>query len=1535
MLEYSSDITGGLTTKQAVYKLYKDIKEFLDDLEQPHLYNVQSWRYVLSQAYSIKSIHSTFRWTSIIFLISSIITYLIAFEFGHFTSSIPLAIENVILVLVLILNIGIIYWSSKSRHTELYDKAVRLAEKIRDCANNEQLMNQWATHIFYANLATPASPCISIQRTYRDDKLVNLPVSLLVKGDVIYLEPGHKAPANCRRIDKVIKRGKKLNDYHFYDGGNDQFPHATLDHAYTYVFLDDEIGKDAILHRDEIFAPKVDNEPETFTVPRFRKSLKPSKFLLIETPYVTDLKTALSLQSQHGRKPTAFEKEFRLIFVRYLEHILVPIIFIIVLGFSIVHYCYVEFTGSHFDTTAATIALILLRPVMTILPLLPLALPSLWLILNVYGLIRLEIIYKYFHMNEDKLLKSGKSSDSFRDYDLNTNIHLTENPLYQNNSAIRREHLLEEIDPDQIRMIPTENLMLQKILKKIFFFFSNENGNLWRTANLLHVLGSITALCCVDKKGILSWPNPIADKVFFLSSAQNRKKNSTEYENFNNNVDNEFNDSSSYTQHNQSGKRHSVLSNVSRAECVQLDITLDRRNPYGLQFDDIYWNRYLSNLKPLGLAILLNTCNPATQEEFIRYSDHIACESLANEVAVPVVSKRCLCELARQIGFTENAIKDYQYCYQIGVFRHIRPEVIKKGKLAKSLNFSRLRMPFPNMTCAVICDSFSNTCQLLSQGTGDLILDSCAEYWNGQGLVLLTDYERKKILDFYQRSSLTSYCCSFSYIPVINESGTTANNSETSNFYKEYYVELPPDSSHLFPSQRSLDSHFRGLGIDSHYSFSNTSHHNFDSCNESFDHSMYLNLDSKLIGHHLSTDSISKHGTFTPVNNSNNNDSPSTRSKKGSKEDLEKPIVNNDATAAEPERSFKAKPIVHETQTQKLDQTMKKVINEVFIGMATLQYQACSDFVRLVELLDTACIRFVHFSKENELRSRVFSEKMGLESGWNCHISLLNDSIGHYNANNDNESSAENSEHKKSKHSDNSAHIKHKMNHRMSITSINSSDYSSSSDSEEVPISHELPRPRRKLNSVCSDRSGSFHIRHGLTRAKEFRSSSKASNTHRQLSPSPSRNTTASTMTEHEAPITFDMSNRAKLPKGIDNIRPHLENVDNVPLLVSLFTDCTPEATKEMIKIMQEYDEVVCVIGSMANESNMPIFMQADASIGIDPMYPHVCKTEPVRPIDRIPVPNEFQFIYTPTQLANELIALPCSMTMERHNAIIFYYLILIARDYMMRMRNVFQFFLSSCLSISLAQMITSLLFLPPLISPGIVLWLSMIVIPFLSVSLMGIKPDPTVMTVATGKKLHLNKESIVYFFLCYIIKFTPSVVICVIMFAIIIGTSCEQTKVGRSTLGPCWMFSDLKADGDIKTDLIWSSHLLIGQTIASLFLVLYLVIISIGFVHRNHLLWQRYPFVNYCWLGTSVILIFCHLIVCLIEIYIYVPEIEIAEHFIEIIPFYIWIIGFSWPILLMTINVFAKRREIKISTRQQRRARLDFGTKLGMNSPF
>lgn len=85
------------------------------------------------------------------------------------------------------------------------------------------------------------------------------------------------------------------------------------------------------------------------------------------------------------------------------------------------------------------------------------------------------------------------------------------------------------------------------------------------------------------------------------------------------------------------------------------------------------------------------------------------------------------------------------------------------------------------------------------------------------------------------------------------------------------------------------------------------------------------------------------------------------------------------------------------------------------------------------------------------------------------------------------------------------------------------------------------------------------------------------------------------------------------------------------------------------------------------------------------------------------------------------------------------------------------------------------------------------------------------------------------------------------------------------------------------------------------------------GFVHRNHLLWQRWPFTNLCWLITSIILIACHLVVCIIEIQIYVPENKITGDFImDIIPFYTWIIGFTWPCVLVIINILTKRREIR-----------------------
>ena len=47
------------------------------------------------------------------------------------------------------------------------------------------------------------------------------------------------------------------------------------------------------------------------------------------------------------------------------------------------------------------------------------------------------------------------------------------------------------------------------------------------------------------------------------------------------------------------------------------------------------------------------------------------------------------------------------------------------------------------------------------------IVDSCIDVWTGNDLEPMGEDVRRKILDFYQRASLSSYCTAFSYRPLI------------------------------------------------------------------------------------------------------------------------------------------------------------------------------------------------------------------------------------------------------------------------------------------------------------------------------------------------------------------------------------------------------------------------------------------------------------------------------------------------------------------------------------------------------------------------------------------------------------------------------------------------------------------------------------------------------------------------------------------------------------------------------------------------
>merc|ERR1711881_142023 len=71
------------------------------------------------------------------------------------------------------------------------------------------------------------------------------------------------------------------------------------------------------------------------------------------------------------------------------------------------------------------------------------------------------------------------------------------------------------------------------------------------------------------------------------------------------------------------------------------------------------------------------------------------------------------------------------------------------------------------------------------------------------------------------------------------------------------------------------------------------------------------------------------------------------------------------------------------------------------------------------------------------------------------------------------------------------------------------------------------------------------------------------------------------------------------LPSGIEDIRTHVRDVDNVPLLVSLFSRATPWRVRQMIQILQENGECVTCVGSALRPGNFETFHQADGGVSV------------------------------------------------------------------------------------------------------------------------------------------------------------------------------------------------------------------------------------------------------------------------------------------------------------------------------------------------
>lgn len=401
------------------------------------------------------------------------------------------------------------------------------------------------------------------------------------------------------------------------------------------------------------------------------------------------------------------------------------------------------------------------------------------------------------------------------------------------------------------------------------------------SANAIHVLGTVSSLCCLDKRGVLSGPMPTPERVILLRARKKQTATSPLGRmppashshspamsrapvgigmgvqiglGLKGRSASEIPSSSVLTAAaaaactSASGARSSSMCGSgpgggagaplvatssspigtgAQTSILLLDLTHDHAARHGVSFDEPRWHRHLSQLKPLGLAILMNTCGARTSSQYMRFADHLSSvAALYANHEVAVVNRRCLCTLARLIGFTEGATNAFVPIHTIGLYRHalhsddkekergggsggqpaassgspahipaapqsptpiraLRPLSARGSAVyavaPPSNPLARIcpQTPLANVFSVLARDRSTGLAHMFSQGTADVLLELCTDYWDGRTIVPLTPLDRRKLLDQYARLSAVAYCTAFAYRPALPDDLPTPADTTT------------------------------------------------------------------------------------------------------------------------------------------------------------------------------------------------------------------------------------------------------------------------------------------------------------------------------------------------------------------------------------------------------------------------------------------------------------------------------------------------------------------------------------------------------------------------------------------------------------------------------------------------------------------------------------------------------------------------------------------------------------------------------------
>ena len=121
----------------------------------------------------------------------------------------------------------------------------------------------------------------------------------------------------------------------------------------------------------------------------------------------------------------------------------------------------------------------------------------------------------------------------------------------------------------------------------------------------------------------------------------------------------------------------------------------------------------------------------------------------------------CLCALAKEMGFNETVVQNYTKVKEINIFCASHPSVF-------DLTIRDDQFEIPSAVASLMLDQTTGNYLLFTEGTLEVILDCCSDYWNGADLTPLDEAARKKIQDAHNNAVTNDLqCVLYSYSPVL------------------------------------------------------------------------------------------------------------------------------------------------------------------------------------------------------------------------------------------------------------------------------------------------------------------------------------------------------------------------------------------------------------------------------------------------------------------------------------------------------------------------------------------------------------------------------------------------------------------------------------------------------------------------------------------------------------------------------------------------------------------------------------------------